>query len=229
MFHAHADVDAWVAGAAGDAGGLLDAALDDAPRVRLLLSGGSTPAPVYRALARQPRDWTRVEVALVDERWLPPGDADSNGKLVADTLLQDAPEARFEPMLRTGRSLDATVQAANAAAGAGNPPSIALLGMGPDGHTASLFPGMRGLDAALATEADYLAVDAGGCPGAGAWPLRITLGARAIARAAHRLLLIRGDAKRALFERALGGDDVRDLPIRLALDGATPLRVHWCP
>jgi 6-phosphogluconolactonase len=104
-----------------------------------------------------------------------------------------------------------------------------VLGMGPDGHTASLFPGMRDFDAALAADDDVLAVDAQGCPVAGAWHERLTLSPRALARAAQRVLLIRGDAKRALFERALAGDDARELPIRLAFEGSTPLRVHWCP
>jgi 6-phosphogluconolactonase len=229
-FHAYAEAEDWAHGACGDIAGLLADALAMQPLARLLLSGGTTPAPVYRALAREQLDWARVQVALVDERWLPPGDADSNGRLVADALLQDAARAaRFEPMLQAGQSLADAVRAADAAARAGAPGAIAVLGMGPDGHTASLFPGMRDFDAALAADDDVLAVDARGCPVADAWHERLTLSPRALARAAQRVLLLRGDAKRALFERALAGDDARELPVRLALEGSTPLRVHWCP
>jgi 6-phosphogluconolactonase len=229
-FHVHADAGDWARGACADIAGLLAATLGEHARARLLLSGGTTPAPAYRLLAREQLDWARIEVGLVDERWLPPGDADSNGRLVADALLQDAARAaRFETMLQPGQSLDAAVAAANAAARAGAPGAIAVLGMGPDGHTASLFPGMRGFEAALAADVDYLAVDAAGCPVAGAFAQRISLSPRGLARAGHRLLLIRGDAKRALLEQALAGDDPRALPIRLAFQGSTPLRVHWCP
>ncbi len=236
-FHAHADAGAWAEAACSDITGLLRNALrgaspdasGNAGGARLLLSGGSTPGPVYVALARQALDWSKICVGLVDERWVPVGDADSNGRLASETLLQGAAAAaRFEPLLHAGRTLEDCVALANATA-AGAPAAIALLGMGPDGHTASIFPGMRDIDAALAAHDDYLAVDADGCPGAGAWRQRITLGAAGLARAAQRVLLIRGQAKRALFQQALDGDDVCALPIRLAFHGATPLRVHWCP
>lgn len=230
IFHAYAEPGDWARGACGDIAGLLADALATQDAARLLLSGGSTPAPVYAALAREQLDWARVQVGLVDERWLPVGDADSNGRLVADTLLQDAARAaRFEPLLAEGRSLEDAVQSANAAAQAGARGAICVLGMGPDGHTASLFPGMADFDDAVAANDDYVAVDATGCPVAGAFRHRITLGARGLARAGRRLLLIRGDAKRALYEQALAGADPRVLPIRLALDSSTPLRVHWCP
>ena len=231
-FHGHANAEAWAEAACADIAGLLRASLrgtlEDRGAARLLLSGGGTPAPVYAALARESLEWPRIRIGLVDERWLPVGDADSNGRLVAETLLHGAAAAAdFEPLLHAARTIDDCVAQANAAA-TGAPAAIALLGMGPDGHTASIFPGMRGFDAAVSAHDDYLAVDAEGCPGAGAWRQRITLGAAGLARTAQRVLLIRGDAKRALFEQALDGDDVRELPIRLAFHGATPLRVHWC-
>jgi 6-phosphogluconolactonase len=229
LFQAHADAEAWADAACADIARALGQSLRAAGAARLLLSGGTTPAPVYRALARQALDWSRIHVGLVDERWLPVDDADSNGRLVAESLLQgSAAEAHFDPMLVAGRTIADAVADANAAANA-LPAAIAVLGMGPDGHTASIFPGMRDFDAALSARADYLAVDAGGCAVAGAWHARITLGAAGLARAAQRLLLIRGEAKRVLFQQALAGDDVRVLPVRLAFLGDTPLRVHWCP
>jgi 6-phosphogluconolactonase len=203
--------------------------LEQHPRARLLLSGGKTPAPVYQALARAPLDWARIDVALVDERWLQPDDPDSNSHLVRETLLRDkAARARFEALTRTGRSIEEAVAAANLHAR--QVPDVVVLGMGDDGHTASLFPAMRGLQQALANPNPYVAVDASGCPGAGAWSRRISLTPAGLAPSRMRLLLIRGDHKRKLFERAAEGLDPLELPIRLAF--TTPgarLRVHWCP
>lgn len=204
-------------------------ALEQRPRARLLLSGGSTPGPVYQALSRAPLEWSRIDVALVDERWLRPDDPDSNSHLVHATLLQDkAAGARFETLTRTGRSVEEAVAAANLHAN--QVPDAVVLGMGGDGHTASLFPGMLGLEQALASPTAYVAVDASGCPGAGPWPRRISLTPAGLEPARMRLLLIRGEQKRRLFERAMDGTDPLELPIRLAF--TTPgarLRVHWCP
>lgn len=224
----HRDEAAWADAIADATADALRKDLGATGQARLLLSGGSTPAPVYRALARHGLDWSRVALALVDERWLPPGDADSNAQLLRDTLLDGPPAAaRFEPILMPDRNLDESVRAANRTAA---PASAALLGMGPDGHTASLFPGAAGLADALASGEDYVSIDAAGCPGAGAWPLRISLTPAGLARARTRLLMVRGAHKRALLERALAGDDVLQLPVRalFALPGA-PLQIHWCP
>jgi 6-phosphogluconolactonase len=224
----HADLATWVAAAVTETVAALRDGLAGGGRTRLLVSGGGTPGPIYRALATQALDWARVDIALVDERWLPVGDPDSNARLIQETLLTgQAAIAHFQPMLSPDHNLDDSVRAANLASTAA---SVALLGMGPDGHTASLFPGMRDLDQALASADDHVAVDAAGCPGAQGWPRRISMTPHGLSKARQRLLLIRGEHKRALIERALDGKDSLELPVRalLSLPGA-PLHIHWCP
>ena len=227
-FFEHRNDDAWAWAGAIAITGALRRCLERKPRARLLLSGGTTPAPVFRALARAPLDWARIDVGLVDERWLRPDDHDSNAWLVRTHLLHDrAAAARFEPLTRSGRTIEQAVATANLLAR--QPADVVVLGMGGDGHTASLFPGMADLDRALDSPEPYVAVNATGCPGAGPWPLRITSTPAGLAPAETRILLLRGADKRAVFERALAGRDPRELPIRIALllPGA-PLDVYWC-
>lgn len=229
VFHAHRNDDQWAWAIAVAVSSELRRELQQKPRARLLVSGGKTPAPVFRALSQAPLEWERIDIALVDERWLRPDDPDSNAHLVREHLLRGhASVARFETLTRPGRSIEAAVADANLHAR--HPPGIVLLGMGDDGHVASLFPHMRGLDAALDNDNAYVAVDASGCPGAGRWLRRISLTPAGLAPAHTRLLLLRGAGKREVFERALEGDDPREMPVRIAFNtpGAT-LQVYWCP
>jgi 6-phosphogluconolactonase len=229
VFHAHRNDDQWAWAIAVAISSELRRELQHKPRARLLVSGGKTPAPVFRALSQAPLEWERIDIALVDERWLRPDDPDSNAHLVREHLLRGhASAARFETLTRPGRSIEAAVADANLHAR--HPPGIVVLGMGDDGHVASLFPRMRGLDAALDSNNAYVAVDASGCPGADPWPRRISLTPAGLAPAHTRLLLLRGADKRVVFERALDGDDPLEMPVRIAFNtpGAV-LQVYWCP
>jgi 6-phosphogluconolactonase len=223
----HADAEAWTQAATTAIAYALGEALRERERARLLLSGGSTPGPVYTALARTDLDWNRIDVGLVDERWLKPDDPDSNALLVRKTLLRDkAALAPFHGLTREGQTMEDAVRTANLHAH--QSADVVVLGMGEDGHTASLFPRMRGLDDALESTHAYVAVDASGCPGAGRFAHRISLTPAGLAPSHARFLLIRGESKRKLFERAMDGHDPRELPVRVAF--TTPgagLQVHW--
>jgi 6-phosphogluconolactonase len=228
-FHAYSNDDQWAWAIAVAVSAALRRDLQQYRRARLLVAGGRTPAPVFQALSQAPLEWERVDIALVDERWLRPDDPDSNAHLVREHLLRGhAAAARFETLTRPGRSIEAAVADANLHAR--HPPGIVLLGMGDDGHVASLFPRMRELDLALESRNAYVAVDASGCPGAGPWLRRISLTPAGLLPAHTRLLLLRGHNKRTVFERALEGNDPRELPVRIAF--TTPgaaLQVYWCP
>ncbi|MGO1069090.1 6-phosphogluconolactonase [Lysobacter sp. CA199] len=227
-WHEHRSTDTWVWACAVAIAAELRRDLVRRGRVRLLLSGGTSPAPVYRALARAPLDWARVDVALVDERWLLPDDPDSNARLVRQHLLRDnAAAARFESLTQSGRTLEESVAFANAHAR--QAACAAVLGMGEDGHTASLFPGMAALDRALASKQPYIAIDATGSLGAKQWTKRISLTPAGLAYAQSRLLLIQGTAKRETFKQALANGEVKRWPVLIGLDGDAGLDVHWCP
>jgi 6-phosphogluconolactonase len=232
LWHKTADERAWVDSAVAELRGAMSAALEQASHSLLLVSGGSSPAPVLRALSNIDIDWSRMIVSLVDERDVDPADVGSNAHFVQKTLLSNrAAKATFWPLREAGQALDDAVRTANRRWRAGPAPAIAavVLGMGEDAHTASLFPGAGGLAFALASGDPYAEIDASDCPGAGAWPRRISLTPAGVSRASLRLLLLRGAGKRVVFERALATDDVREAPVRIAVDApGAQLHVHWC-
>lgn len=135
----------------------LQQALAERGHAVLAVSGGRSPLALFQALRSQALDWSRVSVTLVDERCVPPDHPDSNSALVREHLLQDAAQAaRFVPWFdEVPATLDDAALTA-LAEGANKrlarepwPWDLAVLGMGEDGHTASLFPGAAGLAQAL--------------------------------------------------------------------------------
>jgi len=192
--------------------------LEDAISARgvasIALSGGRSPRPVLEALAQATLDWDKVIVTLVDERWVEPDHADSNERLIRETLLQgNAAKARFVGMKNAAADAYAGQPACEAAfAQLPWPLDIVLLGMGEDGHTASLFPQAKELAEGLSSQALTIAVTPPAAP-----HQRMSMSASAILKSRHIFLQIGGAAKKAVYDRALEGGPVEELPIRLAL------------
>jgi 6-phosphogluconolactonase len=198
--------------------------LEQRERVLLVVSGGSTPVPFFQALARKPLAWHRVDVTLADERWVAADAADSNARLVREHLLQhEASEARFVPLTSEASTPEEGVEeVAQRLLTLAWPASAVVLGMGEDGHTASLFPDCRELELALSTEVPVVAVRT-----PSQFQPRITLSADRLHQTRRLFLHITGETKRVVLGEALGGDDIRTLPIRAFLAG--PLAIHWAP
>lgn len=189
----------------------------------IALSGGRSPRPVLEALARTPLDWSKVVVILVDERWVAPDAPDSNERLLRETLLTGpAAAAHFVPMKNDAPDAYTGQPAVEAAFSAIPWPfDLVLLGMGEDGHTASLFPAAAELANGLTSTARTIAVTPPAAP-----HQRMSLTASAILAARHIFLQISGDAKKAVYAQALEDGPVQQFPIRLALrQDTTPVEV----
>ncbi len=222
--------DALMQGTSGMLADVIRDALTRKARVSVALSGGSTPEPAYRALAAQALDWSRVDLALVDDRWVAPGEAGSNETLLR-TAFAAASGVTIHGLYQPGTAAAEGVGMAEAFYARLRPFDAVLLGMGGDAHTASWFPGSAGLAAALDPDgqATLAAIDATGCAGAQIWPHRATLTLPAIAEAGWTGLLIAGDDKRSVLESALA-DDPLAAPVRAALEAAGPAGVVlWAP
>lgn len=193
-------------------------------RALLVVSGGSTPVPFFKALAAKPLPWKRLDITLADERWVGEESSDSNARLVREHLLQGgASAANFIPLTCDASTPEEGVETvAQQAASLAWPASVVILGMGGDGHTASLFPDSRELDLALATDELLVAIRTPSQP-----QPRITFSADRLHQARRHFLHITGDDKRAVLAKALNGDDARQLPIRVFL--TCPLAIYWAP
>ncbi len=232
VFYEHADEASLVDAVALALAGAIEEDLARFSQCLLLLSGGTTPIPVYRALAPTLAERRGITVGLVDERWVDPQDPGSNARTLRESLLATAGAGvHFWPLAEIDAGLLPTVARANERLRTlSHPATVVLLGMGEDGHTASLFPGSPDLPRALASAEPYCALDASGCPGAGQWTQRISLTPQGWRDARRRLLVFRGARKRQVFQNALGNPDAMVLPVAAAIAvGAAPLVVHWCP
>ena len=180
----------------------LEASLSKSGEVSIALSGGSSPTVLYEGLSSIDLDWARVRVTLIDDRLVPADHDDSNQKLVRNTLLRG--KATTAEFIRLQDWPE------------GNLPDIAILGMGTDGHFASLFPDMMGDPEAFHPEVDPAIITT--APMGNPFHPRITMNLSMILAIPKRVLIVVSEEKKSVLSAALSGTD---LPITrlLAHDG----------
>ncbi len=207
----------------------LQAGIEAGGQASWAVSGGSTPKPLFEAMQQSPLDWRHIDVALVDERWVPFEHPRSNEAFVSESLQRGrAADARLFGMKTDHENAAAAVAEVNERYARLNQPfNSVLLGVGPDGHTASLFPGAEGLEPAFSEDAPLcVALTAQQSVVTGEEVERMSLSARAIADADHVVVMITGDQKKRVLEDALKPNS--GLPVG-RLHAMTPFDVYWAP
>lgn len=227
--HSFTDCAAQATALAERVAGRLRQGIVDRGRAVLAVSGGSTPKGFFARLARESLDWSKVQVTLVDERWVPASDERSNARLVESVLLQDAAKAATFVPLYTGADTpeDGLAEAAARINALPHPFDAVVLGMGEDGHTASFFPGGDNLEQALdpGNRASVLPMRA-----EGAGEPRITLTLSKLLDTHSIFLLVSGETKRnVLADARLGLGEAQHYPVRCVLtQQQVPVAVYWC-
>ncbi|AOS95530.1 6-phosphogluconolactonase [Microbulbifer aggregans] len=219
---------------ANDCASKLQQGIKEQGQASFLVSGGSTPEPVYRELSKRPLPWSDITVALVDERWVDKTESGSNHAFIEKSLLQNAAaEAPFLGMKTPHASAaEGEADCERAYSELPRPFDVCILGMGSDGHTASLFPHAEGLEQALNTNGSQLckAINAKQSEVTGSHTERMTLTLAAILQSRDIKLLITGEEKLKVYREALLGSDELEMPIRSILkQGHKAVTVYWAP
>ncbi|MFB4371268.1 MULTISPECIES: 6-phosphogluconolactonase [unclassified Pseudomonas] len=221
----HSDAQHLARALAENVAGALRDAIDSRGQATLVVSGGRSPIAFFKALSQQTLPWNKVLVSLADERWVPTSHEDSNEALVRRHLLQGpAAEAQLLGLYQSAASLEQAAELAEQALRDLPGIDVLILGMGTDGHTASLFPDSPNLDEALSEDCSRrcLPMLAPSVP-----HQRLTLTLPLLRAARLPLLSIEGPGKLAVLEQALQQDNHKNMPISAFL--RAPLEIYWCP
>ncbi len=209
----------------------IEAELNEAVAARgqasLVVSGGSTPRPLFETLAQRPLPWRKITVTLADERWVDTSSKDSNEAMLRATLLQGyAEEARFIPLKNNAdTAISGQVVCEKLLRRFAQPFDLIILGMGNDGHTASLFPGTSGSALDPDTPDMCVAIQPLDAPHE-----RMSLTASALLHSRKIVLHIVGQTKWQVFQNAKKSGPTDELPVRIILhQHQAPVKVYWCP
>ncbi|ARS27978.1 6-phosphogluconolactonase [Sphingomonas sp. KC8] len=222
------DTDEMAAAVAGDVGFIIESALDARGQALIALPGGTTPAPIFAKLAEARIKWKNVTIIPTDDRLVAVSDPLSNIASIAKIFLPLG--ARVMPIVSeaaadhtaAGKAADARLQDLHW------PPDLVWLGVGADGHTASIFPGPD-LEEALNGPNARRAVGVLPDPMPKEAPVaRVTLTRAAILSARTLLITVTGDAKRKMLEKAIEDGPLSSVPIgRVLADTELPIDIHW--
>lgn len=192
----------------------------------LVVSGGRTPMGFFHLLSQQSLEWRKVSISLADERWVDAGHADSNEKLVRENLLiNEAHQAQFIGLKNSASDAVAGEAETERALAAVGQFTVVILGMGDDGHTASLFPGADALPLGLDMNSGRACV---GVTPTAAPHERISMTLPRLLDSQQIIIHISGAGKQQVLEQAQTAGDIEALPIRAILNQQrTPLGIYW--
>ena len=213
---------------AAEAADLLRKGIADHGAASLIAPGGRTPGLFLARLSHRALPWGKVQVTGSDERWVDVSASDSNEALVRRTLIANAAaDAKFVSLYTGAESPEAGLaEAEKRVAAMPRPFDAVVMGMGDDGHFASLFPGEPALEIGLDLASDRLCVPAKGPAGG---PPRLSLTLSALAKARHIYILATGAHKREVWQSA--ADQSPGILPAAALHRltGTPVDFMWCP
>jgi len=223
-FSQRADLDNDLANYVAD---LLSNALNDKGKASLAVSGGSTPKGFFTALSNKPIDWKNVTITLADERWVDFESEASNTRLVHENLLKNkASAATFFHLKKRGEFNQTALAQLNVETKEVLLPlDVLILGMGEDGHTASLFPCSEQISTALAIKNDDALMKV--IPKTAPHD-RITFTYAHLAQSKNIILHICGERKKIVLDKALASDNQQEMPIRAFLQNPDiNTQVYW--
>jgi 6-phosphogluconolactonase len=200
----------------------------------LLVSGGTTPGPLYEALSKTDLNWKKIKVALVDERWVDNDHTASNEALIKRTLLtNNAKVAEFISMkTAASTAVKGQSEVEQRYAALPQPFSLAIVGMGLDGHTGSLFPKAQGTKDALKADTAHLvtAINAIASDITGAYTERMSMTIAALLKSERIIVLFTGEDKLEVFNAVQRSGFNEDLPISaLVHQEQVPVELYWVP
>ena len=207
----------------------LNKAVSERGTASLVVSGGTTPVQLFEELSDRDLPWEKVYITLADERWVEPDQKDSNEALVRSHLLKNrAAAARFVGLKTPDTTAsEGEKECAERLKEIPRPFDILILGMGGDGHTASLFPGAEKLHEATSMDSGRTCM---GIAPITAPHERMTLTLPTLLDSKEIIIHITGEEKRKVFEKAAGDGPETEMPIRFIIrQDKVPVTVWWAP